>query len=639
MNTQFVNRMARKHASLLWLQLAGALMICFVCGVCPSYGANDWTFRGGPEGGLVAHGAVNPFDSNVVYVTNSAGIFKTTNGGTTWTSLNAYWGADAKILIDPTNPNTVYLASGLVIKSTDAGVHWTVLNTKTSCTDYVWDLVIDPKSTSTLYVIMASTSGSQLNYYVLKSTDGGGNWTRLTWTAYGLAVDPTNDSILYASNTAGVQKSTNGGSTWSPAGAGLPPLSSIGVYGTVVVDPKTPATLYVVAGNAVYKSTNSGDLWSNSSTGISGAGLTDPVIDPVNPGTLYVVGADSTSGLGTIYKTTNGGGQWSLLNLGIPTASDQFVALGAANTATLYSGTLSHGVLKSTNSGTTWAAKNSGLKADDNQMVLDSTNKNNIYVGINGLGVFQSTDGGSNWVSRNSGLPSLQVAGLAISPVNPKVLYVSLLNATVLDFGGTKLKLPGIFKSTDGAASWTATTTPPDNFGFSAPTRLAADPVDANGIYALGLATGVYHSTDGGTSWTVSNTGLPTTSAFPYSIVIDPQTPANLYLGMLSGSGSSPLVYKSTDSGSTWTASGSGLPNASGVWELGIDPKTPSTLYAAVVATQTVNGGMFKSLDSAGSWTAANTGLSNFDWESFYKSYFDNLDYSGGLPICATYIT
>ncbi len=68
-----------------------------------------------------------------------------------------------------------------------------------------------------------------------------------------------------------------------------------------------------------------------------------------------------------------------------------------------------------------------------------------------------------------------------------------------------------------------------DNFNFLAPTKLVADPVDPNGIYALG-ATTLYHSTDAGGTWSSSNTGLPASSLF-YSLAVDPKNPTTLYLG------------------------------------------------------------------------------------------------------------
>jgi photosystem II stability/assembly factor-like uncharacterized protein len=587
MKAQSLNTKVWTHVAIRWFTLAAALTICLFGTIPQAAAANDWSPRNGPEGGYVEEVAVDITDSNLVYLSNFAGIFKTANGGTSWTNLTAYFGAVPQIIPDPTNHTTVYLAAGNIVKTTDAGSNWTILDTKLACGDGVMALVMDPKNSNTLYAIVLTRVGSTVDYYVIKTTDGGNTWSKLTWKAYALAIDPSNSNILYASTTSGLQTSTNGGSSWSPAGTGLPASETLG---TVVVDPKTPSTLYLTTGGkAIYKSVNSGGQWQLSNAGITGVNLKDPVIDPINPGNLYLVATDSTTTNGGIYKTTNGGAQWTPLNLGISTVNVLKVALDPSNPATVYAGTFQHGALKSTNGGASWIAKNSGLKALVQYMALDPTDKNTLYAGVPGLGVFQSMDGGNNWTSRNAGLGSQLVVAVAMSPTASKTLWVSINNATELDLGGgVKFMVPGIYRSSDGGANWTLTATPADNFSFYAPTKLIADPVDANGIYALGI-TGVYHSTDGGSTWETSNAGLPA-SSYINCLAIDPSTPTTLYLGLIISTTGTPMLYKSADSGANWTSSASGLPNAQGVFDLAIDPMTPSTIYAAVVTSITVNG-------------------------------------------------
>ncbi len=617
---------------LRWFILAATITICLNSAIPQAEAANDWSPRNGPEGGYVGEVAVDYTDSNLAYLSNFGGIFKTTNGGVTWTNLNAYWGASSKILLDPTNHTTVYLVSGRIIKSTDAGANWTILDTKIPCNDFVVAMVMDPKTPSTLYAIIATSATTGFDYYVIKSTDGGGTWNKLAWKAYALAIDPTNSNILYASTTSGLQTSTNGGSSWSPAGTGLPATDTLG---TVVVDPKTPTTLYLTSGGkAVYKSINSGGQWQLSNTGVTGVNLKDPVIDPINSANLYLVATDSTTTFGGVYKTTNGAGQWSSLNLGISTASVQIVGLAPSNPANVYAGTFQHGVLKSSDSGTTWAAQNAGLKASIEYMALDPTDKNTIYAGVPGLGVFQSTDGGNNWISRNAGLGSQFVVAIAISPTTSKTLWVSINNASEIDLGGgVKFLVPGIYKSTDGGANWTLTTTPADDFSFYAPTKLIADPVNANGVYALGVAS-IYHSTDGGSTWTSSKAGLPATAVLN-CLAIDPSSPATLYLGLYVSAAGTPLIYKSVDGGTTWSPSGSGLPNTQGIFDLAIDPKTPSTLYASVLTSITVNGGVFKSTNSGGSWQDTTSGIQQLI-TNYTGTLYGNLHYPSGFQFCST---
>ena len=234
-------RKATTNSSISWLSSAVVLWGIFTVVFPQTAVALDWTARNGPEGGYIAQITVDRTDHNLIYLSNYAGIYKTTNGGNSWTNLNAYFGG-SKILIDPANHNTLYIGNGNIIKSTDAGTNWTILDTKLPCGDGTKSLVIDPKNSSTLYAPVITKVGTTLDYYVIKSTNGGTTWTKLTWKAYDLAVDPTNSSILYASTTTGLQKSTDGGGSWSPAGTGLPTGQELG---TPVIDPQTPTTLYI----------------------------------------------------------------------------------------------------------------------------------------------------------------------------------------------------------------------------------------------------------------------------------------------------------------------------------------------------------------------------------------------------------
>ncbi len=622
--------------SISWLSIP-VLLWGIITAVSPQAAvALDWTARNGPEGGYVAQIAVDYTDPNTAYLANYAGgIFKTTDGGTSWTDLHANFGT-SKILLDPTNHTTIYEVGGNIFKSMDAGANWTILDLKLPCGDGAKTLVIDPKNSSTLYANIVTKVGTTVDYYVIKSTNGGTSWNQvswnqLSWKAHALAIDPTNSNNLYASTTAGLMKSTDGGVTWNPSGTGLDTTN----FGAVVIDPKTPSNLYIVADGAVYKSANSGGQWKISSNGwetFSGLKAENLIIDPLSPNNLYVIvrgGVTLSNAPEIIYKTIDGGGQWNPIYVSSPSEDVQVVALAPSNPVNLYAGTLRHGVFKSVNSGTSWDAKNSGLKALIQYMALDPTDKNIIYIGIPDFGVFRSTDGGNNWVSRNAGLGSQQVAALAISPVGSHTLWASVNNAVTPSTGGS---LPGIFKSNDGGATWTATIIPPDNFLSSAPTKIVADPVNPNGIYALGIA-GVYRTTDGGTTWFTSRNGVPD-NAFLNSLAIDPKNPMVLYLGLYdSTSGNS--LYKSTDGGIMWYPSSTGLPNLLGIYDLAIDPKTSSTIYAAVLSSITVNGGVFKSIDSGGSWQDTTSEIKPLITD-YALTQYDNIHYAGAIPNCPT---
>ncbi len=210
-----------------------------------------------------------------------------------------------------------------------------------------------------------------------------------------------------------------------------------------------------------------------------------------------------------------------------------------------------------------------------------------LYAGMAYGGVFKSTDAGDTWVAANTNLKNSELLALSIDPFTPSTLYVG----TFID---------GIFKSTDGGATWTeASNGLPADQPVNA---LAIDPSNPATLYA-GMGSNplypsplLHKSTDSGATWAAAGTGLLSDVD---ALVIDPATPSVLYAGTYRG------VYKSTDSGATWATANTGLSNCP-VKTLAIDPATPATLYAG-----THYCGVFKTTNSGGGWTAVNTGLTH----------------------------
>jgi len=128
--------------------------------------------------------------------------------------------------------------------------------------------------------------------------------------------------------------------------------------------------------------------------------------------------------------------------------------------------------------------------------------------------------------------------------------------------------------------------------------ELTVDPVTGSIIYAA-TTGGVLKTTTSGTTWASANAGL--TNLNVTTLVVDPVTPATLYLGTVTSG-----VFKSTDSGGSWASSGGGLSNLN-ITAMAIDPVTPANLYVVTNA-----GGVFKSINSGASWSPANTGITDF---------------------------
>ena len=168
---------------------------------------------------------VDPTDSNKWYAgTVGGGVWRTTDGGTTWSNLTDNQVpnlATSTIDISQNSPNTLYVGTGEpfgnlgaiggsgVYKTTDGGTTWTHLVNTTSFGD-VGRLVINP--TNVNHVVVASRNG------VFVTFNGGASWSQTFsgGNVQDLDATPGNFNTLYGSvNSVGLIKSTNGGTTWS----------------------------------------------------------------------------------------------------------------------------------------------------------------------------------------------------------------------------------------------------------------------------------------------------------------------------------------------------------------------------------------------------------------------------------------
>jgi len=181
--------------------------------------------------------------------------------GNAWTDVIG--GDGMECLVDYTNANIMYgtLYYGDLFRSTDAGANFTRITPAGQSGGWVTPFIIDPVNPQTLYIGYRD---------IYKTTDRGNNWTRLstnlsTSDLQALAVAPSNTQTIYAATYATLYRSTNGGSTWS--GLSLP---SSNTPTSLAVHPTDPQTIWITfsgysAGTKVYKSINGGASWTNIS--------------------------------------------------------------------------------------------------------------------------------------------------------------------------------------------------------------------------------------------------------------------------------------------------------------------------------------------------------------------------------------
>lgn len=253
-------------------------------------------------------------------------------------------------------------------------------------------------------------------------------------------------------------------------------------------------------------------------------------------------------------------------------------------------------------------------------IAIDPANPNHWLVGGAQAGIWETTDGGVTWSPRTDDQPSMAMGAIAFAPGNPSVVYAGTGEAT---FSGSSYFGAGVLKSLDGGSTWSAIPGTADTFRGGSFSDIVVSPSDENtllaattpGIGGKGAVrspnpapTGVFRSTDGGASWSLRLSGDVT------DLEVRPGNFAQMYAakGAVLGDAANGL-YRSTDAGLSWSkvpGPWDGAAGGVGRTELAIAPSDPDVMYVSV--SDAINGagndgGMIGLYTTANAWAAIPT--------------------------------
>jgi hypothetical protein len=567
--------------------------------------AGNWTELGpvtwnrtsswNPGTGRISAVAIHPSNENIIYVGSpGGGLWKTINGGGTWTPL-----------ID-------YLAGNYMS---------------------VMALAIDPNNQNTIYAMLSGNNG------IIKSTNGGAAWFIAgagpsNVNRAKILIHPTNSDIVFVATGNGIWRSTNATSS----GISWTQVHNIGKED--IEFKADNLNVMIATGNDVYRSTNNGVTWTNvgAAQGITNTGRTLVGVTPANPNYVYICQASGSS-FGRMYKSTDAGLTFTTTVVGNPASGTNYFGYETTGTGTGGQGTYDMaldvsptnasevyiaGIIcwKSTNEATSFFAQTAwslpnGLGYNHADVHGLMWVNNTIYSNSDG-GIFKSTNNGDDWTDISVGLGIRQFYRIANSQTNPNVITggaqdngsaARQANGTWVDWLGADgmeglvsptnhLKLWGtsqngsIYRSLNGGNSYSGLPKPSNGQWV---TPLWIHPINEDIVY--GGWTGVYKSTTGGTAWTnISGATITTTLA---DLAVSESNPNYIY----ASNGST--LYVTTDDGATWA-----VRNApSTINDICIDPTDPNKIW---VALNSSTNRVMVSTDAGATFTNVSAGLPPF---------------------------
>jgi photosystem II stability/assembly factor-like uncharacterized protein len=663
------------------------------------YQALHWRGIGPYRGGRALAVTGVPGQPYTFYFGASAGgMWKTVDAGQTWTPLSdkAKFDSIGAVAVAPSNSNVIYVGTGEaaprgdmtwgngVFKSTDGGKSWTSLELED--TRQIGAIVVDPGNPDIVLVAaLGHAFGPNSNRGVYRSTDGGKTWTKVLYKddhtgAIDVTFDPHNSQIVYASMWqalrqpwnfssggpgSGLYRSSDGGVTWTQVkGNGIPS----GILGRIDVsvsgaDSNRVYAMIEAKDGGLFRSDDAGNHW----TRINNDGrltqrawyFSKITADPKNANTVYAVNTG-------LFRSTDGGKSFQLLPA---RHGDHHMLWLDADNPTRMIDASDGGASISLDNGNTWSTQDNQPTASFYHVFVDNQFPYNVYGAQqdnSSIGIASYNDEGAittkDWYDVGGG----ECGFIVTDPRDPNIIYsnseneigrfdkksqqLRVISVWPVDASGHAAKdllhrfnwtsplimsphnpdtlyvgMERVFKTTDDGTSWTAispdlTRNDKSKQGpsggpithditsveyYDTVFAIAESPLKAGQLW-VGSDDGLVHLTsdDGGHWADVTPRDMPQWSTIS---MIEPSHfaagTAYVAVDRHKLDDIAPYAYKTVDSGKTWTRIDAGLPFGAVVHAVREDPAKRGLLYAG---TET---GVFASFDDGAHWQSLQMNL------------------------------
>ncbi len=529
---------------------------------------------------------IAPSDSNVVWVAHNYWVARSLDGGHTWTHITnsimqrdcTACGGDGdnfrfcySLAIDPADPDTVYVGTsganstyteGAIYKTMDGGVSWTKLNHGDNFDYTITDMDIDSQNPIAVYAVTNYTGSPSWGGALYHSIDGGENWDTITsltssqGTFYAVAVKQNDGNTVFTSSWFGIHKHTFSNEEWT---TDYYVMENCWFAKDISFAPSNPEVVYAVwmfpsrvGGDdipRISKSEDGGNTWTTQILNINPhyPNITLEV-HPKNSDAV-IIGHPSLA----LLQSMDSGQSWTQTINGIKAIITFDVASDPAGGGHLLVGT-NAGVYERKNAEAEWELLISEIT---HCITFHPTDSRTFYAGGEQY-LNKSMDGGRTWTRSNlltNGY--IKIRDIAVdASVDPATLFIA-----TEDMNGN---LSNIYKSTDNGGTFHIIMDGENLDGAPcAFNAVAIDPSDPTHLFAGSgnfydavIKGDLWESRDSGDTW--HRTAL--TNIIVNDIVFNPDQPDIVYVGCGHSAGTDISLYKSVDGGMSWQPSMTGLP-------------------------------------------------------------------------------